>query len=110
MPTRAGMGLLLLLVIMLIGAINYQNSLIYVVVFTLGSLFWVGLHHTYRNLAGLELHASGSQPVFCGEEASLGIALVSARREHQAIVLDRKSTRLNSSHVRISYAVFCLKK
>src|SRR5690554_7067676 len=23
---------------------------------------------------------------------------------------DRKSTRLNSSHVRISYAVFCLKK
>src|SRR5699024_2538312 len=53
MPTRAGMGLLLLLLIMLIGAINYQNSLIYAVVFLLGSLFWVGLHHTYRNLAGL---------------------------------------------------------
>src|SRR5690349_24041636 len=27
-----------------------------------------------------------------------------------AQVLDRKSTRLNSSHVEISYAVFCLKK
>src|SRR5690554_7183640 len=27
-----------------------------------------------------------------------------------AIQADRKSTRLNSSHVRISYAVFCLKK
>src|SRR5690625_5898931 len=26
------------------------------------------------------------------------------------IVADRKSTRLNSSHVAISYAVFCLKK
>src|SRR3712207_7112331 len=26
------------------------------------------------------------------------------------VVLDRKSTRLNSSHVNISYAVFCLKK
>src|SRR5690554_2862392 len=26
------------------------------------------------------------------------------------ILVDRKSTRLNSSHVRISYAVFCLKK
>src|SRR5690554_4831980 len=26
------------------------------------------------------------------------------------VTLDRKSTRLNSSHVRISYAVFCLKK
>src|SRR5690554_7958877 len=31
--------------------------------------------------------------------------IVSRRREK-----DRKSTRLNSSHVRISYAVFCLKK
>src|SRR5690606_39994504 len=26
------------------------------------------------------------------------------------VLLDRKSTRLNSSHVKISYAVFCLKK
>src|SRR3712207_8857997 len=30
-------------------------------------------------------------------------------REAQ-VVLDRKSTRLNSSHANISYAVFCLKK
>src|SRR5690606_40713492 len=29
---------------------------------------------------------------------------------HPAILKDRKSTRLNSSHVKISYAVFCLKK
>src|SRR3712207_8564735 len=28
----------------------------------------------------------------------------------QAVVEDRKSTRLNSSHANISYAVFCLKK
>src|SRR5699024_11524553 len=27
-----------------------------------------------------------------------------------AVLLDRKSTRLNSSHVSISYAVFCLKE
>src|SRR3712207_7328915 len=30
--------------------------------------------------------------------------------EHRARRLDRKSTRLNSSHANISYAVFCLKK
>src|SRR5690606_41979108 len=29
---------------------------------------------------------------------------------HDLTVADRKSTRLNSSHVKISYAVFCLKK
>src|SRR5690606_39676346 len=30
--------------------------------------------------------------------------------EKQKVLEDRKSTRLNSSHVKISYAVFCLKK
>src|SRR5439155_27276141 len=32
------------------------------------------------------------------------------RRPQEALQTDRKSTRLNSSHVAISYAVFCLKK
>src|SRR5256886_8992926 len=40
---------------------------------------------------------------------------VSARNDNnawmaQVLMLDRKSTRLNSSHSQISYAVFCLKK
>src|SRR5438067_13426251 len=30
--------------------------------------------------------------------------------QHMHLIRDRKSTRLNSSHVSISYAVFCLKK
>src|SRR3989442_4318748 len=38
-----------------------------------------------------------------GKERRVGGEARHARR-------DRKSTRLNSSHVRISYAVFCLKK
>src|SRR5256885_10688444 len=33
-----------------------------------------------------------------------------AERRPMAFTLDRKSTRLNSSHLVISYAVFCLKK
>src|SRR5262245_62321413 len=33
-----------------------------------------------------------------------------ARRAERILLLDRKSTRLNSSHLGISYAVFCLKK
>src|SRR3712207_8177882 len=31
-------------------------------------------------------------------------------KEDKKLVKDRKSTRLNSSHANISYAVFCLKK
>src|SRR3712207_8727287 len=34
----------------------------------------------------------------------------SRRYGERAVVEDRKSTRLNSSHANISYAVFCLKK
>src|ERR1035441_2903173 len=36
--------------------------------------------------------------------------LIEALREFDSIISDRKSTRLNSSHLGISYAVFCLKK
>src|SRR3712207_7904714 len=39
-----------------------------------------------------------------------GGALGERRQEHAVGDLDRKSTRLNSSHANISYAVFCLKK
>src|SRR2546430_8007349 len=67
------------------------------------------------------LFRSGVQPaggitVMLGDEAA-GIGLVAADRvaEPRERVLDqlrqdRKSTRLNSSHSQISYAVFCLKK
>src|SRR5688572_32150797 len=35
---------------------------------------------------------------------------LSRNKSKKAVVIDRKSTRLNSSHSQISYAVFCLKK
>src|SRR5947207_10638557 len=38
------------------------------------------------------------------------VALVSRHDRNASETLDRKSTRLNSSHTVISYAVFCLKK
>src|SRR4249919_4208183 len=47
-----------------------------------------------------------SQPLGCGRR------WLDRRRgrEPRGHLRDRKSTRLNSSHVKISYAVFCLKK
>src|SRR5207302_11011869 len=38
------------------------------------------------------------------------LPLVAPETARRSPMLDRKSTRLNSSHVKISYAVFCLKK
>src|SRR5690625_7087095 len=39
----------------------------------------------------------------------VGAALVKGKPKVGSLLIDRKSTRLNSSHVAISYAVFCLK-
>src|SRR5690242_21766260 len=48
--------------------------------------------------------ADGLQPAF----RALGV--LGSLRQHERVGQDRKSTRLNSSHMSISYAVFCLKK
>src|SRR5690242_21190922 len=44
--------------------------------------------------------------VLTGEDGNVRGAVLAAAR----LARDRKSTRLNSSHMSISYAVFCLKK
>src|SRR2546427_4426487 len=43
-------------------------------------------------------------------DALAQIGLVAGLQQGGELVTDRKSTRLNSSHSQISYAVFCLKK
>src|SRR2546428_830425 len=45
-----------------------------------------------------------------GTMVRISAAEASAKLTSKLIVLDRKSTRLNSSHDQISYAVFCLTK
>src|SRR5256885_12188980 len=59
--------------------------------------------------AGAEPRIQGV--IALGREVGLRAVLPSHLRHADAVVLqDRKSTRLNSSHLVISYAVFCLKK
>src|SRR5258707_10977962 len=45
-----------------------------------------------------------------GLNGDVAITLAHGQSYGDITVLDRKSTRLNSSHANISYAVFCLKK
>src|SRR3989442_11901765 len=63
-----------------------------------------------------DLRARGHDVIGCGIVLASGrpaTTLAATLASHALIHTaegDRKSTRLNSSHVRISYAVFCLKK
>src|SRR2546422_5668574 len=58
------------------------------------------------------LGGKAGQTLFHRGGGGLGVTLVAGRPGRYGIMppLDRKSTRLNSSHGYISYAVFCLKK
>src|SRR3712207_8271984 len=56
---------------------------------------------------------SGGTPVRRGSRRQAGRChppLKQSVAQHRHTAKDRKSTRLNSSHANISYAVFCLKK
>src|SRR5690606_41596234 len=55
-----------------------------------------------------DLLPAGVLNIVNGFGSELGRTLVTNKKIGRA-ALDRKSTRLNSSHVKISYAVFCLK-
>src|SRR5439155_17841099 len=61
-----------------------------------------------RALPGLAREAPVERAVDLERRARL--SLVDHARSWHVPTSDRKSTRLNSSHVAISYAVFCLKK
>src|SRR5690606_41098109 len=65
-----------------------------------------------RDHGAAELVPHGERRLLAGERMRLGADQVRAVRHLVQIgaAQDRKSTRLNSSHVKISYAVFCLKK
>src|SRR3712207_8908979 len=76
-------------------------------------------HATAIAKAGLVGDACGGQVDAClllhGQRLAQGLYAVEhacrcATFDGDALGLDRKSTRLNSSHANISYAVFCLKK
>ncbi len=75
LPSSAGLLFGVALTVMLLGAINYDNSLAYGLTFLIGSLMPVTILHTYRNLAGLQLSTAAPEPVFAGETAHLPVVL-----------------------------------
>src|SRR5699024_3493702 len=85
-----------------IDAINWKGSYFgtHIAIAVMVMWRWVG-YNAIIYLAGLQ---SISKDLY--EAATID----GASKFQQIIYIDRKSTRLNSSHVSISYAVFCLKK
>jgi uncharacterized protein (DUF58 family) len=80
-PTRTGLLFSLVLIVMLIGAINYNLGLGHALVFLLAGLGIVAMVHTFRNLVTLRLTAGRAEPVFAGEIARFPVHLENSRNQ-----------------------------
>lgn len=68
-PTAQGWVYGLMLIVMLLGAINYNNSMAYMLCFLLTSLGIVCMLHTYRNLTGLIVSCGMPKAVYAKQQA-----------------------------------------
>jgi len=74
-PTRFGYTLLFILTAMLVGSLNSNNNLGFLLTFLLSSMSAVSIWHTRRNLADIKLVYLRAKPVFVGETAHFEVAL-----------------------------------
>ncbi|MEY5098858.1 MAG: hypothetical protein RJA36_1577 [Pseudomonadota bacterium] len=89
LPTRPGLMLALTLLLLLVGSINYQLNLGYLLTFLLGGASAVALHLTHANLRGLCLQLRPGDSVFAGQAATVAVTLHNpGRRARYGIALD----------------------
>jgi len=82
LPTYSGFLFGFILFVMLLGSMNYNNSMGYALTFLLGSMAMVSILHTHRMLLGLRIEVGKVAPVFSGETAQFQLWL--DNRGHQA--------------------------
>lgn len=83
LPTGAGLTCGVILLLMLVGSLNYQNNLGLLFTFLTAAIVLVSMHHAWFNLLGLALAARAGPPVFAGEKAIFEVLLTAApHRSH----------------------------
>lgn len=75
LPSKMGIYFAAMMLVMLLGAVNYNNSLAYALTFLLASIFFISILHTYRNLLHLRIDVGHTPAVFCGETAEVPVSL-----------------------------------
>jgi uncharacterized protein (DUF58 family) len=75
LPTRAGIGFGLLMILMLVAGLNYANSVALFLTFLLAGFTLVSMHQCHRNLLGTQLLTATAQPTFATREGTLRLAV-----------------------------------
>jgi uncharacterized protein (DUF58 family) len=86
MPTRFGFWFGLLLALMVLGGLNFNNNMTLMVSFVLASIAQLTTLLAYRNLAGMTVEGIGAKPVFAGDEAQFSVLLRNADHRHRFAV------------------------
>ncbi|MDH3589715.1 MAG: DUF58 domain-containing protein, partial [Gammaproteobacteria bacterium] len=76
LPNAQGVAFGFLIFAMLLGAMNYNNSLGLAITFLMAGLALVTMHHCHRNLSGLSIRYGGDRPAFVGQKAAFRITLI----------------------------------
>ncbi len=71
LPTRFGYIYAVMLFVLLLAAINYENSMAFALTFLLTAIGIISLWQTHKNLLGLTIELKPPEPVFCGENILL---------------------------------------
>lgn len=74
-PTKGGWAFAGMLLLMLLGSVNYQLNLGYLLTFLLAGCALASMHMTHATLRGLTLRLRPPGPVFAGEAALLDIVI-----------------------------------
>lgn len=72
-PSYYGIVFALMLLIMLLGSLNYNNNLSFALTFLLGAMALVSTYHTYHNINQLVVRASKTPATFAGQTAKLSL-------------------------------------
>jgi uncharacterized protein (DUF58 family) len=97
LPTSVGLVFGLMTFTMLLGSMNYNNNLSFVLTFLLVSIGFVSMHQCQRNLVGLEVGFAGVEPVFAGQAAEFRIAITNhskTRRPHLQLYVEGVTSRI----------------
>jgi uncharacterized protein (DUF58 family) len=93
LPTGVGAMFALTTFTMLLGSMNYNNNLSFLLTFLLAGLGFVAMHQCQRNLVDLEVSFAGADPVFAGQSAAFHIAVTnhSKHRRHNVQLYAEKA-------------------
>ncbi|WP_304299354.1 DUF58 domain-containing protein [Chromatium okenii] len=100
LPTSSGLMFGAVVMLMLLGSLNYQNNLGLLFTFFLVAIGLLAMHHAWFNLLKLAVQVRGGAPVFVGELATIAITVRAEQpRAHYDIRLQHGQHRAAPVHI-----------